>query len=236
MAATHGPPQMTAPQGVQRRAFSAAAPSDTGACVRGDAICMGDEPVAALSDNPLPGRHNLANVLAALTMMRAGGFDWDKTLDGLRAFRGVEHRIEAVATIDGADFYNDSKSDQPRQPPRGSREFRAPYRADCRRPRQGQRLRTPVGIGAPARKKRLVTLGEDAPLLEAAFAGLVETERAGGMTDAVQRGARSRGAGRRRFTLARLWRAFDTYKNFEERGRDFKACVRRLAERKGQSS
>lgn len=90
--------------------FSLERPQDRGLWVRGDAIFHGGDLVARTADTPLPGRHNLQNVLAALCMMRAGGFAWDRVLAGLREFKGVEHRIEFVAEQDGVAFYNDSKS------------------------------------------------------------------------------------------------------------------------------
>ena len=73
-------------------------------------IYFGEDAIAACTDNPLPGKHNLGNVLAALAIMRAGGFDWQRVLEGLRNFKGVEHRIEHVICLGGADYYNDSKA------------------------------------------------------------------------------------------------------------------------------
>ena len=81
--------------------FSLERPQDRGLWVRGDAIFHGGDLVARTADTPLPGRHNLQNVLAALCMMRAGGFAWDRVLAGLREFKGVEPRIEFVAAQDG---------------------------------------------------------------------------------------------------------------------------------------
>ena len=63
-------------------------------------------------DNPLPGAHNLENGMAALAVMAGAGLPLDRAVAALRAFRGVEHRIEFVLRDPerGCDYYNDSKS------------------------------------------------------------------------------------------------------------------------------
>ncbi len=217
---------MPVPPGVRRMGFSLTERITDGCWTDGANICHGDERVAALADNPLPGRHNLANVLAALTMMRAGGFDWKGVLTGLRQFRGVEHRIEHVLTRDGVDYYNDSKStnvdslrvalesfDRPVVLIAGGRGKGADYRV----------LRPLI----MRKVKHMVTLGEDAPLLEAAFSDLVPALRAESMAEAVAR-ARAAASPGDVVLLSPACASFDMYANFEERGRDFKQCVRTL--------
>ena len=217
---------MTPPEGVTVCRFSLSARCDGGLWLDGDVIRDGDAPVARAGDTRLPGRHNLENVLAALTMMRAGRFDWGKTLAGLRAFQGVEHRLERVAAIHGVTYYNDSKStnidslrvalesfDAPLVLIAGGRGKGADYRV----------LRQLVG----RRVKRMVTLGEDAPLLEEAFGDLVPAERAATMDDAVRRAASHAQPGGV-VLLSPACASFDMFRDFEERGRVFKEHVRRL--------
>jgi len=55
------------------------------------------------------GRHNAANALAALALATAAGCALAPMLHGLREYRGEPHRVEHVASIDGVDFYDDSK-------------------------------------------------------------------------------------------------------------------------------
>ncbi|MFT4103901.1 MAG: UDP-N-acetylmuramoyl-L-alanine--D-glutamate ligase, partial [Burkholderiaceae bacterium] len=57
----------------------------------------------------LRGRHNQANVLAALALCRAIGIKLGRLLHGLRDFAGEPHRCQLVATIDGVEYYDDSK-------------------------------------------------------------------------------------------------------------------------------
>lgn len=55
------------------------------------------------------GKHNLQNVLMAVSLAKAIGIDNKIICDAVAAFRGVEHRIEFVREINGIKYYNDSK-------------------------------------------------------------------------------------------------------------------------------
>lgn len=59
------------------------------------------------------GAHNLENAMAASTAALIMGQDPGVIADRLRAFRGVEHRMEPVAEIDGVLYVNDSKGTNP---------------------------------------------------------------------------------------------------------------------------
>jgi len=61
----------------------------------------------------VPGRHNVANALAAACATLAVGVDSDSVRRGLMAFPGLPHRLEFVAAIDGVQFYNDSLATTP---------------------------------------------------------------------------------------------------------------------------
>ncbi|MDD9948854.1 MAG: UDP-N-acetylmuramoyl-L-alanine--D-glutamate ligase, partial [candidate division Zixibacteria bacterium] len=83
------------------------------------AIC----PVDALV---LPGPHNLANLLAAVTAACLGGIPPSVIRSTVEAFRGVEHRLEEVAVIDGVGYYNDSACTTPASTVTALRAFDAP--------------------------------------------------------------------------------------------------------------
>jgi UDP-N-acetylmuramoylalanine--D-glutamate ligase len=55
------------------------------------------------------GIHNASNALAALALCRAVGLPLAPLLHGLREYAGEPHRVELVASIDGVDYYDDSK-------------------------------------------------------------------------------------------------------------------------------
>ncbi|WP_370776885.1 UDP-N-acetylmuramoyl-L-alanine--D-glutamate ligase [Holdemania massiliensis] len=87
--------------------FSLNQPADL--CLRQDQVWLFDQPLFALSDLHLPGKHNLQNAMVAAAMAVKMGVSADQIRAGIQAFKGVEHRIEFVAEIQGARYYNDSK-------------------------------------------------------------------------------------------------------------------------------
>ena len=58
----------------------------------------------------IKGKHNHLNALAALAIGHAAGFDRQKMVDALLTFRGLPHRCQLVAKINGVEYINDSKA------------------------------------------------------------------------------------------------------------------------------
>ncbi|MEX2479729.1 MAG: UDP-N-acetylmuramoyl-L-alanine--D-glutamate ligase [Gammaproteobacteria bacterium] len=69
-----------------------------------------DGALLATRELVIAGRHNLANALAAVAIARACGAATAPLIETLRRFRGLPHRAEQVAVIDGRIFINDSKA------------------------------------------------------------------------------------------------------------------------------
>ena len=217
---------MQTPEGVRPFLFSMNSAGENTFFTDGSHIYYGDQTVASCADNPLPGKHNLANVLAALAVMRAGGFDEAKTLSGLRAFKGVEHRIEHVMCLDGVDYYNDSKSTNLDSLRVALESFSQPIVLLAGGRGKGSDY-TPLCSLVRDRVKHLVTFGEDAALIMAAYGKEVPAEQAASMIDAVRR-ARAAAAPGDVVLLSPACASFDMYDNFEARGRDYKDCLRLL--------
>jgi UDP-N-acetylmuramoylalanine--D-glutamate ligase len=62
-----------------------------------------------VADCHLPGKHNLQNCMVAACMAYRMGVTLEDIRAGISEFKGVEHRLEYVETIDGVRYYNDSK-------------------------------------------------------------------------------------------------------------------------------
>ncbi len=65
------------------------------------------------TDTPLAGQHNLENILLATTAARVLGIADDVIAQAVHTFRGVAHRLETVAVVNGVRFVNDSTSTTP---------------------------------------------------------------------------------------------------------------------------
>jgi UDP-N-acetylmuramoylalanine--D-glutamate ligase len=99
------------------RRFSAVRAVEDGAYVDGDRLVVAQAgrrcEVCRLQDIPLLGRHNVENVLAAVAAADAWGVAPAAMRAAIRAFAGVEHRLERVRALQGVTFYNDSIATTP---------------------------------------------------------------------------------------------------------------------------
>lgn len=82
--------------------------------------------VIAVEDIQLRGRHNLANVLAATVIAAAAGATIEGMAEAIRDFRGVPHRLEEVARLDGVLWVNDSIATAPERALAALRSFDEP--------------------------------------------------------------------------------------------------------------
>ena len=66
--------------------------------------------VIKLDDIILKGKHNYQNIMGAIIAVKKYGVTNEVIQKVLKEFKGVEHRLEYVDTIDGVTYYNDSKA------------------------------------------------------------------------------------------------------------------------------
>ena len=83
--------------------------TDTDSFVKDDYMWIAGEKVLPLSAIRLPGKHNLQNTIAAVSLCKSVGISNDIITEAVKEFTGVEHRIEFVRELDGVRYYNDSK-------------------------------------------------------------------------------------------------------------------------------
>lgn len=84
--------------------------SDSADCIAKDGYLeIKGEKIIPLNAIRIVGKHNLQNVMIAVSAAKAIGISNDVILDAVSSFKGVEHRIEFVREIDGVKYYNDSK-------------------------------------------------------------------------------------------------------------------------------
>ena len=83
--------------------------TDTDNFVKDGALFVKGKRVLSLDKVKLPGKHNLQNVMVAVSLTKSVGVSNEIIEDVVSKFMGVEHRIEFVRERDGVRFYNDSK-------------------------------------------------------------------------------------------------------------------------------
>ncbi|MDA8127907.1 MAG: UDP-N-acetylmuramoyl-L-alanine--D-glutamate ligase [Betaproteobacteria bacterium] len=205
------------------------ASEDFGVC--GDALCAGDDPLMPLSALPVAGLHNAANALAALALTRALSLPMELLLRGLLQFKGLPHRVEKVADIDGVTYYDDSKGTNV-----GATEA-ALYGLGERKAvvilggdGKGQDF-GPLEAAVRANARAVVLIGRDAPLIGTAIAGSgVDVHPAATLPDAVALARRLARPGDA-VLLSPACASFDMFRNYAHRAEVFVEAVRHLEAR-----
>jgi UDP-N-acetylmuramoylalanine--D-glutamate ligase len=197
----------------------------------GEWLMRGAQPLLALAALPLAGRHNAANALAALALCEAGlGIEPGRLLAGLRAFRGLPHRVELVAErTDGVRFYDDSKGTNVGATLAALQGFDRPVVLIAGGDGKGQDF-APLAPAVAARARAVVLIGRDAVRIEAALAAAgVPLEHAADLGAAVARAAAlaQRGDG---VLLSPACASLDMFRNYAHRAEVFVDAVRRLPE------
>ena len=202
-----------------------------GACMRGEEIVFRggngpDEAVMSRADVPLPGAHNLENVLAAVAATRLAGARPAAIAQGVRSFAGVEHRLEFVAEISGVRYYNDSKATNVDATLKALDAFAGRILIILGGKDKGSDYTV---LQQPLREKAVLALliGAAAEKIERQIAGSVAIERAGTLANAVEHAFQTARPGDI-VLLAPACASFDQFQNYEQRGRVFKDLVRRL--------
>lgn len=93
-----------------KKYFSSSSINKLGCSIIEGHICYNNDKIIALDEVKIKGRHNYENAMAAITVVKELGVDNSIIVSVLKAFGGVEHRMEYVKTINNIDFYNDSKA------------------------------------------------------------------------------------------------------------------------------
>ena len=201
--------------------FSLKQPADL--CVKQDQVWLLDQPLFALSDLHLPGKHNLQNAMVAAAMAVKMGVSADQIRAGIQAFKGVEHRIEFVAEIQGARYYNDSKGTNVDATCVALNAFDKPVI----RLAGGYDKKTGFEGLKPVleRIKTMIVYGETRAQLKALRPDAIVVET---MQEAVDQAYQLAGEGDI-VLLSPVCASWDQFTDYEQRGRQFKEQVHALA-------
>ncbi|QEK11951.1 UDP-N-acetylmuramoyl-L-alanine--D-glutamate ligase [Crassaminicella thermophila] len=213
--------------------FSRKQKLEKGAYVIDDYIVIKEENkkyeiICKVDELKIPGKHNLENALAAVAIAHWSGIDNKTIADTLRNFRGVEHRIEFVAEIEGVDFVNDSKGTNPDAAIRAIEAMKTPIVLIAGGMDKGSDFNEFLH-SFQGKVKYLVLLGETAQKIKktAQKNGFYEISIVENMEQAVQLAAKVAQVGDT-VLLSPACASWDMYPSFEVRGKHFKECVNKL--------
>jgi UDP-N-acetylmuramoylalanine--D-glutamate ligase len=188
----------------------------------------------SLAPPALPGRHNLENAMAAALLALARGIKPAAIQAAFKAFKGVEHRIEEAGVHHGLRCVNDSKATNVDSTMVCLKSF-----ADAQDGRAPNVLLILGGLhkGLPYTTLRplvektvkgILTIGSAARKVEEDLSGVVPIFPCGDLKTAIDTAFKI-GAKGDTLLLSPACASFDQFKDFEDRGRQFKELVRRLA-------
>ena len=187
------------------------------------------------ANSPLIGQHNRQNTLAAVLAARVAGLTAAQIEAGLATFRNADHRLQLVAEIDGVKYINDSKATNVEAAWYALDGIRQPIVWIAGGTDKGNDYSSLLHL-AETRAKALVCLGVDNEKLKTTFAPLIaQVEETRSMADAVARAAALARPGDV-VLLSPCCASFDLFKNYEDRGRQFAAAVRALAQNESAKS
>lgn len=188
------------------------------------------KPVIDRAEIQLRGRHNLENVAAAAAITAATGVAPAAMRPAIARFRGIEHRLEPVREIEGVQFVNDSIATAPERTLAALRSFDEPLVVLA----GGRDKHLPLGKLAEMLKVKahtVVLFGEAADLLHRALneAGAPPPQvlRCANLEEAVPLAAAAARPGDV-VILSPACTSYDQFRDFEERGREFKRLVHEL--------
>jgi UDP-N-acetylmuramoylalanine--D-glutamate ligase len=189
------------------------------------------EALFAREDVRLPGAHLAADLLAAAAAARLLGAPPEQIARAVRGFVGVEHVLERVAELRGVAFFNDSKATNVDAALKSLEAFEQPLLAIL-----GGRFKGgDLGLLRPAlarRAKGVFVIGEAREAMATAFADVAPVVWCDSLREAVERAFAAAREGDA-VLLAPACASFDMFRDYADRGRAFKAEVRRLQDAAG---
>jgi UDP-N-acetylmuramoylalanine--D-glutamate ligase len=187
------------------------------------------ETILPVSEIALKGKHNLENVLAAVTIAKLAGCANESIRSSVRDFKAVEHRLEHITTIDGVQYFNDSKATNVDATIKALESFPAGIHLILGGKDKGSDY-TVLKPLLKQRAKRVYTIGAAADKIESHITGAVPIIHAGTLDRAVRLAAENAASGDV-VVLAPACSSFDQFDNYEHRGRVFRQLVEALAAR-----
>lgn len=175
----------------------------------------------------LTGKHNLYNSLASTIAAKIMDIHDEKIRASLKNFAGVEHRLEKVARVRGVDYINDSKATNVNSCWYALQSMRTPVVLILGGTDKGNDY-TEIEALVKEKVRALIFLGVDNRKLHTFFDDkIAQIEDAGSMEEAVNKAYRLAQKGDT-VLLSPCCASFDLFTCYEDRGDQFKACVRNL--------
>lgn len=179
-----------------------------------------------VKNRALRGAHNLQNAMAAATVARLYGIAAPQIQHGLDTYPGLPHRLEFVREVDGVEWINDSKATNVDSSLVALAALKGPIWLIAGGKGKGAPYE-PMVTASRGRVSGVLTIGEDAPAIDKAYAGIITVHPCGTLPKAIE-AARKLAKRGDTVLLSPACASYDQFDNFEHRGDTFKRLVNAL--------
>ncbi len=183
----------------------------------------------AQSETTLKGPHNLINTMSAVSAVYTAGVSLADIKAGLKTFKNAPHRLESVATINGVEFVNDSKATNVDSVIYGLGSYKGPLIWIAGGIDKGNDYKL-IEDQVKEKVRVLICLGKENEKLRKAFGGVVkeiyETQSVKELAQLALKVSKSGDV----VLLSPACASFDLFKNYEDRGNQFRSAVLELKE------
>ncbi len=181
----------------------------------------------AQTETTLKGPHNLINTMAAVTAVSLAGLSHEMIMKGLMTFKNAPHRLESIATINGVEFVNDSKATNVDSVVYALGSYQQPLIWIAGGIDKGNDYNL-IKDQVKSKVKTLICLGKENDKLKKAFNGVVpEIHETQSVKELVQMAMKAAKQGDV-VLLSPACASFDLFKNYEDRGDQFREAVLEL--------
>jgi UDP-N-acetylmuramoylalanine--D-glutamate ligase len=181
----------------------------------------------AQSDTTLKGPHNLINTMAAVAAAQVVGLTQIQIREGLKTFINAPHRLELVGSINGVEFVNDSKATNIDSVVYALGSYKGPLVWIAGGVDKGNDYSL-IEKEVKQKVKSLICLGKDNEKLKKAFGGKVASIKETTTVKELVRMALAEAKQGDVVLLSPACASFDLFKNYEDRGNQFRAAVLEL--------
>lgn len=186
-------------------------------------LAFGEQVLLSADDIALAGEHNYLNALAALAVGRLMGLEFSPMLQVLMEFPGLPHRMQFVANIAGIDYIDDSKATNVGAAVASIASIEGPVVLIAGGEGKGGDF-AHFARTVHEKLRAAILIGRDGPAMARALKGLAPVYQAANMDTAVSVAANIAAAGDT-VLLAPACASLDQYRNYAERGMDFRRAV-----------
>jgi UDP-N-acetylmuramoylalanine--D-glutamate ligase len=185
-----------------------------------------EEQSMSIYDFALKGKHNQYNTMAASVAGATMDIRKNKIREAVQTFENLEHRMESVATVRGVEFLNDSKATNVNSTWYALESMTKPTVLILGGVDKGNDYSLIMDL-IKEKVKAIVCMGTDNSKIHAAFEGIVKLIDTGSAENAVQAAFEVATPGDV-VLLSPACASFDLFKNYEDRGKQFKDAVKNL--------